>query len=339
MGQPQQARSGSAWFHVMNRAEGPATLLRRPGDGSTFLDLVGDLAALSRLEVHGYCLLERHYHLLVRAAEAVLGEAIRRFERAWAEVPPCGQRPGAALRLTAKPRLLPVQSGRHLAEVSRYIHLNPFEAGLSFRPEDWPHSSYRGYLGDLGAPGWLRTEAVLARFGSIGARHRYRSYVEAGMDPGTRDADGRPRWKALFREGSLAEDLAWRVEPLLPPAPCSADSRRGGPSPSLGSLARAVAEAFGTNAAAIRAERRGGSPAVALARGAVVHAARIAGCCRLSDVAAYLGYASPRAAAVAASRVERALATDPALASRLARVLASDDALRAAACSIDDVSS
>jgi putative transposase len=305
----------------MNRAEPPTTLLRGEADGLAYLDLVGAMAATSRLEVHAYCLLERHYHLLVRAVRDSLGRAVRRFEEAWAERLQADCRKDERPRLTTKCRLLPVQVGRHLAEVSRYIHLNPFEAGLSFRPEDWPHSSYRGYLGDLGAPQWLHTGAVLARFGSIGARHRYRAFVEAGMDPGTRDADGRPRWGALFREGSLAEDLAWRVEPLLPARPGPADPRRGGAPPSLGSLARTVAGVFGTSAEALRSQRRGGCPTVALARGAVVHAARGTECCRLRDVAAWLGYASPRAAAVAAARAERALATDPALAARIEKAL------------------
>jgi len=289
----------------MNRAESSTTLLSVGADGATFLDLVAATIEASALEVHGYCLLERHYHLLIRASAESLAASIELFERRWAA------RLGAAAvsPFAAKPRLLPVRLGRHLAEVSRYVHLNPFEAGLAWRPEDWPHSSYRGYLGDASAPDWLRTDAVLAHFGSIGARHRYRAYVEAGMDPGTRDADGRPRWGALFREGSLAEELAWRVDPFLLPGPDSDGTPSCGvaPPPPLSVLAREVAEAFGLSIEELRSRQRGKSVTAALARGALVHAARQAGGHRLCDVAAWMGYASPRAAAVAAARFERSL--------------------------------
>jgi hypothetical protein len=305
----------------MNRAKPPGTLLDREGDAAIFLDLVGRMAGAAGLTVGAYCLLEQHYHLLVGAVRRILDVALPRFEEDWAERLQASRASAGKSLLAGGSRLLPVRVGRHLAEVSRYIHLNPFEAGLSWTPEGWPHSSYRGYLGDVSAPAWLRTDVVLAGFGSIGARHRYRSYVEAGMDPGTRDADGRPRWKALFREGSLAEDLAWRVEPQLPTGPGLAVPARGGAPTSLAFLARIVAGAFGTSADALREERRGGRAASALARGVLVHAARGADCCRLRDVAAWLGYASPRAAAVAAARAERALAADPALASRIEKAL------------------
>ena len=162
--------------------------------------------------------------------------------------------------------------------------------------------------------------AVLGRFGTIGARHRHRAYVYAGMDPGTRDGDGRPRWSALFRPGSLAENLAWRIEPVLtlraqhpPPASSAA---------SLYRLAQAVAEAFEVPVAALRSARLGGS-AAAVARGALIHAARAQGDRPLYEVAAFMGYASPAVTAAAAERFDRSLRLDRRLAIRLKRAFAS----------------
>ena len=68
--------------------------------------------------------------------------------------------------------------GRHLLQVTRYIHRNPVDAGLVPRPGDWRWSSYAGYVNSLEAPPWLRSTAVLGCLGSIGARHRYRVLVE-----------------------------------------------------------------------------------------------------------------------------------------------------------------
>jgi hypothetical protein len=291
----------------MNRAACGAAWLRDRASASAFLARVGEACVAFPVDLHAYCLLPRHYHVLVRAEPAPLREALAHLESA-------SGFPGAAA-----PHAVPVVFGRHLMSVSRYIHLNPVDAGLVWRPEHWPFSSFRAYLGDLTAPRFIMTEALLGRFGTIGARHRHRAYVYAGMDPGTRDGDGRPRWSALFGPGSPAEDLAWRIEPVLAlraqplAAPFSGASLHG--------LARAVAGAFDVSGAALRSVRVGGETA-ALARGALVYAARGQGVRRLRDVAAFMGYASPATAAAAAERFDRALRVDPELASRVAAALA-----------------
>ena len=215
-------------------------------------------------------------------------------------------------------RIIPVAYGRHFTAVSRYIHLNPVDAGLVWCPEHWPYSSFRAYLGGVGTPRWITTDAVLGRFGLIGARHRHRAYVYAGMDPGSRDADGRPRWSGIFGGGGLAEDLAWRVEPVL--RMHAVPRSTATPLPSLWQLAHAVATAFNVTAAALRTVRTGG-PLAARARGALVHAARQLRGFRPWDVAAFMGYASPAAAAAAAERFATAVRIDPALRSRVAEAM------------------
>jgi hypothetical protein len=160
-------------------------------------------------------------------------------------------------------------------------------------------------------------------FGNIGARHRHRAYVYAGMDPCTRDRDGRPHWSALFVAGSLAEDLAWRIEPALAlrQRPLE-DAASEPPRTSLYPLARAIGVSFEISVENLRSVRRGG-PAAARARGAFVHAARALSNCGLRDVAAWMRYASPAAAAAAAERFDRTVQADPGMARRLREVLES----------------
>ena len=299
-----------AWLHVMNRAAPPLRLLHRGVDASALLALVADHCGRAGIDVHAYCLLDRHYHLLVRAELDTLLLAVAGLEAAWDAKP----------LFEGRPRVLRVALGHHLATVSRYIHLNPVLAGLVWTPEDWPHSSYRAYLGDARAPRWVKTATVLGPFGGSGARHRYRSFVHAGLDPGARDASGRPRWGAVFARGSLDEELAWRVPPLLdwksapPPA-------RPAHTVSFSVLARALGEAFAVRPEAVRTWREGGGPQAALARGALVHAARSLGSYRLREVAAWMRYSSPAAAVTAATRFERAARADPALAAKLSGAL------------------
>lgn len=296
-----KAPASAGWLHAMNRIEPGSAWLGGRTAAAAFVARLGETCAAFPVDVHAYCLLPRHFHLLVRGELGEVDATVEAFESV------------SAFPRSGRHRRVPVGLGRHLMEVSRYIHLNPVDAGLAWRPEDWPYSSFRGYLGDLAAPKWLTTAAVLGRFGALGARHRHRAYVYAGIDPGTRDVDGRPRWRVLFAPGSLDEDLAWRIEPVLAPPRSGALLA---PPMSLAALARRVSAAAGVPVASLRVVRLGGARA-AVARGAFVHAARAMGGHRLSDVAVWVGYASPAAAAAAAERFDRALATRPGLASLL----------------------
>lgn len=47
-----------------------------------------------------------------------------------------------------------------LLHLSRYLHLNPVRAGIVREPEDWPHSSYRTYVGWDDAQ-WISTYIIL----------------------------------------------------------------------------------------------------------------------------------------------------------------------------------
>lgn len=308
------------WFHAMNRVGKGRELLRREGGDSPLVALIGTEIAEAGHEVHAYCLLDRHYHLLTRGDRSALPDAIASFEAASERRLGRAGRGGGPL-FPQPARIVPVSLGRPLGYVSRYLHLNPVRAGLAWEPEEWPYSTLRAYLGDPGAPSWVRTAAILGAFGSIGARLRYRAFVREGLDPGARDGVGRPRWGAAFPRGSLAEDLAWRVEPIADGRPAPSPDRPIGGGPSLEALARAVARELGVPVEAVRSWRGGGGREAARARGALVQAARSLGSYRLREVAAWMRYASPTAAVLSAARFDRAARDDPSLEEALRRAL------------------
>jgi hypothetical protein len=179
--------------------------------------------------------------------------------------------------------------------VTRYIHLNPVAAGLVTRAQDWPWTSYRGYLNPPEGPPWLHVRTLLARFGAIGAHQRYRAFVEAGIDRGGRDVYG-----------------VERIEPL----PGGAFPWRG-PAMPLATIAREVAAAFGTVPETLRIGRGRPRAGELIARGAFVYAARRLGPWPLADIAAWLGYASIRGPVRAAARFRAAATSDPGLLRRL----------------------
>lgn len=157
------------WYHVTNRGLNGSVLFPTPAEAAAFVSVLGEIAKRFAVEIHCYCAMGNHYHLLARAQEDELLRAIARLEL-------------GISGNTASARLRRMAVGRHLLRVTRYIHRNPVEARLVSRPEDWPWSSYRGYLDRLDAPHWLRSDAVLGWLGSIGARQRYRRYVGENGD-------------------------------------------------------------------------------------------------------------------------------------------------------------
>jgi putative transposase len=66
-----------------------------------------------------------------------------------------------------------VDKDNYLAQVVRYIHLNPVEAGLVREPESYAWSSHRFYLRQNEAPEWLRIDDVMGEFSTIAQFHEF----------------------------------------------------------------------------------------------------------------------------------------------------------------------
>jgi len=270
----RRAQGEGVWHHAINRGASGAAVFREPEAARSFLHKLGDLERRFGVEVHAYCVMGSHYHLLARAPESKLRPAVAHLE-------------GGPL-FRGPFRLLPVRAERHALHVTRYIHLNPVAAGLAARAEDWPWSSYRGYLNPPAGPAWLHTRTLLARFGAIGAHRRYREFVEAGAGDGGRRPGGEP----------------------LP-----------APRVPLAALARVVAGVFGLPHEDLRLGRGRCRTEVVLARGAFVQAAHEIGGWSLRDVATLLRYASPAGPARSAARFREAAASDPELLGRYLTVV------------------
>ncbi|MBI2622289.1 transposase [Candidatus Microgenomates bacterium] len=71
-----------------------------------------------------------------------------------------------------------VETEEQLLHLSRYIHLNPVTAYLVNKPEDYPHSSYRVYLGEESSEIVDPTVAI-SHFSS---REKYREFVMLQKD-------------------------------------------------------------------------------------------------------------------------------------------------------------
>lgn len=327
MARPLRVLFGGAWYHVMNRGGSRRPVFPTPVDRADFLDLFGEITERYRLEIHAYCLMGNHYHALLRTAQPNLPDAMRHLDSVFTQRFHRRHGTDGAL-FRGRYRAVLVQANRYMLHVSRYIHLNPVEAALARRAEDWPFSSYRGYLDPRLAPPWLETSVILGSFGSIGSRHAYRRFVEAGLDPGTRDFFGRPRLRPVLGDDAFRDEIRGRARSLPDAARRELpDLRHLTEKVPLAAIARVAAEIFGVPVRSDEAVAVGTRTRVSLARGAFVHAARRLGGWRLHEIGAWLGYRSYDAPARAAERFAAAAAQDPELAKLLADMVARFEAV------------
>jgi REP element-mobilizing transposase RayT len=172
-----------AWHHVMNRGAHRHEVFSATSDAVLFLDSLAEASARYEIEIHAYCLMGNHFHLLVQSRSGQLSECIRfavgRFSRTKNKKDGSD---GPLFRGRFTSRF--VESEPHLVETSRYIHLNPVRAGLALMPQDWKWSSARAYLGLEPSPPWLITDEMLAMFGRLDSAAQYRDFLIDGMAMG-----------------------------------------------------------------------------------------------------------------------------------------------------------
>ena len=55
-----------AWYHVMNRGLARQAIFRSDAHREIFLELLHEIHNRYRVEIHAYCLMGNHYHLIIR---------------------------------------------------------------------------------------------------------------------------------------------------------------------------------------------------------------------------------------------------------------------------------
>jgi REP-associated tyrosine transposase len=168
----------------MNRGIDRAQIFRGDADRRIFLECLEAAAGRYALQVHAYCLMGNHFHLLVLSETGRLSDGMRFLAARFTQrINYRDGRDGPLFRGRFASAI--VKSDAHLVRVSRYIHRNPVEAGLVSVPEDWPWSSAGAYLGTTKGPIWLCTDVITEMFGAS-ARPEYRAFLNAGVDEETR---------------------------------------------------------------------------------------------------------------------------------------------------------
>lgn len=157
----------------MHRGARRAPIFKRDDHCQLFLDLLEEASDAFELEIHAFCLMPNHYHLLVRSRHGNLSRAMKQLNSTYTQrVNLRHGWDGPVFRGRFRSQL--IQDESQLPYLLAYIHLNPLRSGLVTRL-DSPHcwTSHRRYLGRDISPEWLTTSYFEAVFDDPVALHGY----------------------------------------------------------------------------------------------------------------------------------------------------------------------
>jgi REP element-mobilizing transposase RayT len=144
-----------------------------------FLSLLEDITEIYSIEIHAYCLMGNHYHLLIKTPLANLSRAIRHLNSTYTQrFNKIEGRDGSLFR--GRYKSIVVSGFKYLLDVSRYIHLNPVKANIVKKPEGYYWSSYKNYITQNNNK-WLYTEKLLSYFKKPNCHLKYETFVHEGI--------------------------------------------------------------------------------------------------------------------------------------------------------------
>lgn len=161
MARRPRADSAGSWHHVINRAIAKRPYFETRSDKRYFLSRLVKEVRAGRLEVHSFCLLTTHFHLLVRSPIGEMSEALRRAQCSYSRYFNRRRRRDGPL-IRARFFSKRVDSDCYRRTVVRYIDANAVRAGLVATAGEHEFGSARHYLAGP-RPRWLSTEWVTQR--------------------------------------------------------------------------------------------------------------------------------------------------------------------------------
>lgn len=135
------------YYHVYNRGVAKQNIFVNDKIYQFLLEKIDLFLPKYELSIIAYCLMPNHYHFLLRPeADNQISPFIQRLFNSYTQAFNRQQnRSGTLFESRAKSKH--VDTDEYALYLTRYIHLNPVEAGLVQSPEQWPHSSFGEWAG------------------------------------------------------------------------------------------------------------------------------------------------------------------------------------------------
>jgi REP element-mobilizing transposase RayT len=200
-----------AMYHVMSRGNRRDDIFLDDVDRHDFIKTLAEACQKTGWQVHAFCLMRNHYHLVLETPQANLVAGMAWLQSSY------------TIRLNHRHKLLGhVFSGRYKAQLVEgsgngylrtacdYVHLNPVRARL-LQPDErlvaYPWSSLAWYLAaPAHRPGWLRVDRLLGEHGLAPDTAAHRQEFERRMEARRAAEPDAESLKALRRGWCLGSE-------------------------------------------------------------------------------------------------------------------------------------
>jgi putative transposase len=146
MARPLRPLVENGIYHVFNRGNALNPIFERRDQRALFLTILGRVCDRCDWSCLAYCLMGNHYHLVICTPIPNISSGMRELGSSYAQAfNRDRERPGPVFQGRFNAKL--IQSDPYYLATLRYLALNPVEAGLCDRPEDWRWSSHNAIVG------------------------------------------------------------------------------------------------------------------------------------------------------------------------------------------------
>jgi len=186
MGRKPRLHYPGALYHVILRGNAREKIFFANTDRNRFCRLLQQGVERYRFRVHAFCLMTNHIHLALQVGDIplsrILQSIVGQYTR-WVN----WRKSRVGHLFQGRYKAIMVDADTYLAELVRYIHLNPVRAKMVGDPAKYPWSSHRAYCGEENIP-WLTTELVLYSMSEseTDARRKFLEFVADGIADGHR---------------------------------------------------------------------------------------------------------------------------------------------------------
>jgi len=315
MARPLRIEYKNAYYHVMNRGAGYRDIFLRDEHHQMFFELLREIHDMFRVEIHAYCLMGNHYHLLISTPDANLSRAMRHLNGVYTQRYNRMEKTDGAL-FRGRFKAILIEADSYLLSVSKYIHLNPVDAGLVKKPAKYLWSSYRQFIGDETVMPWLNTSKTLSMIGARNVKPRYKMFVESGCDEEIANVYQNDRLPSILGSDDFINSITSNLEnhPEIP------ETKTLRPMIGLDQLVQLVANAFSVEKPTILASKKGRGQKNE-ARSAAIYLCRKYAGYSLNEIAEYFGLNHYGSVSGLVKRFEYLLQEDRSLARRVNRLL------------------
>ncbi len=157
-------------YHIMSRGDQHEDIFLEDVDRHDFIKTLAEACQKTDWQVHAYCLMRNHYHLVLETPEANLVAGMAWLQSTYTiRLNHRHKLTGHVLSGRYKAQLVEGSGNGYLRTACDYVHLNPVRAGL-LGTEDrllaYPWSSFPLYLAaPEHRPRWIRVDRLLGEHG------------------------------------------------------------------------------------------------------------------------------------------------------------------------------